>query len=48
VCVKLTPGNADDRSVIEQMTQNMTRLFFGDKGDMPAKSFFLNFIKKRD
>lgn len=45
VRVKLTPGNADDRSVIDQMTQNMTGLLFGDKGYI-SKKLFLKLYKR--
>ncbi len=45
VRVKLTPGNADDRSVIDQMTQNMTGLLFGDKGYI-SKELFLKLYKR--
>jgi len=45
VRVKLTPGNADDRSVIDEMTQNMTGLLFGDKGYI-SKELFLRLYKR--
>jgi transposase len=37
--VKLTPGNVDDRAVVEGMTQGMTGLLFGDKGYLDKKLF---------
>jgi len=45
VRVKLTPGNTDDRSVIDQMTQNMTGILFGDKGYI-SKELFLRLYKR--
>lgn len=45
VRVKLTPGNVDDRAVIDQMTQNMTGLLFGDKGYI-SKELFLKLYKR--
>jgi hypothetical protein len=43
--VRLTPGNTDDRSVIEQMTQNLTGILFGDKGYI-SKELFLTLYKR--
>lgn len=45
VRVKLTSGNVDDRAVIDQMTQNMTGLLFGDKGYI-SKELFLKLYKR--
>ena len=45
VRVKLTSGNVDDRSVIDQMTQKMTGLLFGDKGYI-SKELFINLYKR--
>jgi transposase len=36
---KLTPGNVDDRAVVDGMTQDMTGLLFGDKGYIDKKLF---------
>jgi hypothetical protein len=37
--VKLTPGNTDDRAVMEEMTQGLSGLLFGDKGYIDQKLF---------
>jgi len=43
--VKLTPGNVDDRKVIDEMTKGMTGLLFGDKGYID-KALFLRLYKR--
>lgn len=43
--VKLTPGNVDDRSVIDEMTQKVTGLLFGNKGYI-SKELFLRLYKR--
>ena len=43
--IKLTPGNIDDRTVIDQMTQGMTGSLFADKGYI-CKKLFLRLYKK--
>jgi transposase len=37
--VKLTPGNVDDRAVVDAMTQGLMGLLFGDKGYIDRKLF---------
>lgn len=43
--IKLTPGNVDDRQVVDQMTQGITGLLFADKGYI-CKKLFLRLYKK--
>jgi hypothetical protein len=43
--IKITPGNVDDRKVVNQMTKNMTGLLFGDKGYI-SKELFLNLYRR--
>lgn len=45
VRVKLTPGNVDDRAVVDQMTQGLQGLLFGDKGYI-CKKLFLRLYKR--
>jgi hypothetical protein len=40
---KLTKGNLDDRSVVPQMSANMTGLMFADKGYI-SNSLFLKLL----
>jgi hypothetical protein len=43
--VKMTKGNADDRSVVLRMTEGMTGLLFGDKGYI-SKELFLKLLAR--
>ena len=43
--VKLTPGNVDDRVVVDQMTQGFQGLLFADKGYI-CKKLFLKLYKR--
>jgi len=43
--VKMTKGNADDRSVVLQMTDDMTGLLFGDKGYI-SRELFLKLLAR--
>jgi len=43
--IKLTPGNVDDRQVVDQMTRGITGLLFADKGYI-CKKLFLRLYKK--
>lgn len=45
VRAKLTPGNIDDRKVVEQMTKGVTGLLFADKGYI-CKNLFLMLYKR--
>jgi hypothetical protein len=43
--VKITPGNVDDRKVVDQMTENMAGFLFGDKGYID-RELFLRLYKR--
>ena len=43
--VKMTKGNVDDRSVVLQMTEDMTGFLFGDKGYI-SKELFLKLLAR--
>lgn len=43
--VKLTPGNTDDRKVVDQMTEGFTGLLFADKGYI-CKDLFLRLYRR--
>jgi hypothetical protein len=43
--VKLTKGNVDDRYVVEEMTEGLTGLLFGDKGYI-SKELFLKLYRR--
>ncbi len=45
VRIKITPGNTDDRAVVDNMTTSINGLLFGDKGYI-SKELFLKLYKR--